>query len=279
MGDSKKIKNPDNGQELEEYVFKDMGNEGHPLDYDKKLDELEEGPGSQTQDKEGVSVEETERLMEAVMLEMSERFSKLSTDIQKAVEDSKNSLLEVQKADIQGSIEKLGEEVLPGLKGMLESIEKIDGFLIAKDEKNEIERLQDQMVENIHKMESVLKIQSERVDRLEERTKDLVKNIVQKIVGIEVSTQSDKIILANMTLLFEEYREAQKIEIFFSKQDFPTMKEKLTSFFQLKEMDLENITFKESPNVMRGSFLILTDKGNFDSSIEDKMKLIIESIL
>jgi len=231
------------------------------------------------QQKEEEEQKEILDLREVIKNAARDNAVELTETIQKMLSTAKDVMEKNNQALTDKSIDGLKELMLKGFEDIGTPINQVNDFIINEEKQKEMEELREQMVENIAKIDMVLKDQRERVDTLEDKTKGLIKNIVEKIIGIEISEQSEKIIMTNIALLFGEYRDAQEVKIFLNKRDFQVIKERVQVYLDLKEMVITNLIFQQDENIKAGSFLIITDKGNFDNNIEDRMNLIINSIL
>lgn len=232
---------------------------------------------------EKMKVEEEQKeildLREVIKNAAKENAEELTQNIQKMLTIAKDVMEKNNTELTNKSVEALKEEMLGCFRDITEPINQVNTTLVNENKQEEMQALREEMIENIAGLELFMKETSKRIDSMENKTKDLIKNIVEKIIGIEISQQSEKIIMTNISLLFEQYRDAQEVQIFLNKRDYQIIKERVELYIEQREMEVEKIAFKQSDSVKEGSFLILTDKGNFDNNIEERMKLIIESIL
>lgn len=94
-------------------------------------------------------------------------------------------------------------------------------------------------------------------------------SIAQKIIGIEVSSNSAEIAKATINSLLEKVKTASKVTIHLNPKDYVLLKH---------ELNLSNtIELQEDLNVMAGGVVIASDLGNFDGNIEAKVKSMLES--
>jgi flagellar assembly protein FliH len=95
-------------------------------------------------------------------------------------------------------------------------------------------------------------------------------SIAQKIIGIEVSTNSASIAKETIINLLNKIKTASKISIHLNPKDYVILKDelKLDSFIELHE----------DTNVTAGGVVIASDLGNFDGNIESKVNSMLDSL-
>jgi len=95
-------------------------------------------------------------------------------------------------------------------------------------------------------------------------------SIAQKIIGIEVSSNSTAIAKETITNLLSKIRTASKVTIHLNPKDYAILSH---------ELNLESfIELNEDINVTAGGVVIASDLGNFDGNIEAKVNSMLESL-
>jgi len=95
-------------------------------------------------------------------------------------------------------------------------------------------------------------------------------SIAQKIVGLEVSSNSAAIAKETISNLLNKIKTASKISIHLNPKDYTVLKD---------ELNLESfIELHEDINVTAGGVVIASDLGNFDGNIESKVNSMLESL-
>lgn len=95
-------------------------------------------------------------------------------------------------------------------------------------------------------------------------------SIAQKIINIEVSSNSAQIAKETITLMLNKIKNASKVSIHLNPKDFVVLRHDL----QLESF----IEIQEDPNVTPGGVVIASDLGNFDGNIEAKVNSMLESL-
>jgi flagellar assembly protein FliH len=95
-------------------------------------------------------------------------------------------------------------------------------------------------------------------------------SIAQKIIAIEVGENSTKIAKETINSILEKIKSASKVTIHLNPKDYIILK---------NELQLEPyITLSEDSNVTAGGVVIASDLGNFDGSVEAKVKTLLDSL-
>jgi flagellar assembly protein FliH len=91
--------------------------------------------------------------------------------------------------------------------------------------------------------------------------------IAQKIIGIEVGENSSKIAKQTLESLMVKLQSASKVTVHLHPKDYTVLKNEINFG--------ATVSLLEDPNVMQGGVVIASDLGNFDGSIEAKVKTLI----
>jgi len=92
--------------------------------------------------------------------------------------------------------------------------------------------------------------------------------LATKIVQIEVSNKSEQIAKQTLEPILKQIKSASKIEIRLNPKDFLLLKD---------EFDFgNNVSLIEDANVSLGGVVVVSDLGNFDGSVEARIKSIMQ---
>ncbi len=95
-------------------------------------------------------------------------------------------------------------------------------------------------------------------------------SIAQKIIGLEVSSNSSNIAKETINNLLNKIKTASKVTIHLNPKDYTVLKD---------ELNLESfIELNEDINVTAGGVVIASDLGNFDGNIDSKVNSMLESL-
>ena len=95
-------------------------------------------------------------------------------------------------------------------------------------------------------------------------------SIAQKIIGLEISSNSAQIAKETISSIMAKIKTASKVTIHLNPKDYVVLKDQLKfdSF----------VSLQEDINVAMGGVVIASDLGNFDGNIEAKVQTMLESL-
>lgn len=164
---------------------------------------------------------------------------------------------------------KTNEEKIDSIYSNINSIDnKIDNILKENFFNNDI-------IIELDKLIDYGRILEKTINDIENKNKKLLKEMLKKILNKEITEHSNQIILNSFNLIYEKIKEAHKIEIFINPYNFDELEKNLKNL----HIEQDIVFLKKDKNINIGNMLILSDKGNFDNNLNDKLELIIKSIL
>lgn len=108
---------------------------------------------------------------------------------------------------------------------------------------------------------------------MEASNKKLIKKILFKILDIEISSHSDKIITHFLKSIYDTIKDSKFIKIKLSDSDYLLLNKQIENLF-----DNELLSIESDSSVKKGGVVIFSDNINYDNNLQDKLDLIIDSI-
>lgn len=209
-------------------------------------------------DDEGHGKEGTGESILNYLIELKEQIKSVEDKLEKNnTEVNEIFSSEIEKINPASEIKKVGD-YLATVNTSLENL-------------NKDRNIDEKILLNINSLIESSKNLDDKIDKLEEKNKELVSKILFQVLQKEISEDSRGIIINNFKLIYEEIKESTRIEILVSEHDFLLLEQE----FENKH---ENVFIKKDENIAKGNLLVLSDKGNFDNNLMKKLDLILNSI-
>jgi hypothetical protein len=152
----------------------------------------------------------------------------------------------------------------------LDSISNLTSNLTAEFKKQSDLLLSEEINDNLLKLIEYGNHLDEKIDKIQDKNVILVKKILKKVLNKEINENSEKIVNNTFDIIYNEIKASSKIDIYVSVKDFEYIKGKY------QENDIINV--KSDNNIKAGHCLIISDNMNYDSNLDKKLDLILESI-
>jgi flagellar biosynthesis/type III secretory pathway protein FliH len=254
------LNNEDTKQKYSEAVDYEVKKEFISLNTEDELRKSnEEDKNRNVQETENITLEDREKIEKSI----------------KNIENSNTEIIKIQ-TDILNSIknndikEEINAQVKP-LENIIENQKTIIENQVLLT--NEISFNQD-LKDSITSLINYGKIMEDKIDKIEYNNNILIRKILEKILNKEISSESNIIILNSFKLIYEEIKSSQNIKLFLNPVNYNQIKD------IIMELDTQKIIeILEDKNILLGNILILSDKGNFDNNLQNKLDLILKSIL
>lgn len=151
------------------------------------------------------------------------------------------------------------------IEAISQKILGIEGDIVSKNKE-----LDSQVVKAIKDLKEQAIFFEKTATQVENKMLKTSLTIAKKIIGIELSQNSEKVAKQTISQLLEKVKGATKVRIHLNPKDYIVLK---------KELELENyIELVEDINVVAGGVVIASNIGNFDGNIEAKISSMLESL-
>ncbi|AJC86807.1 flagellar assembly protein FliH [Campylobacter sp. RM16704] len=131
---------------------------------------------------------------------------------------------------------------------------------------NELETLRDKYLKSVEKLENTVQTLNEFLSKNEKELADTAVVIAKEVIAKELEENSSLIALNLAKELISELRNATKIELKLSPNDYEFVKTRL--------QEQNNIKFSLDDAISKGSVLILSDAGNIESNLNNRLQKI-----
>ncbi|EAJ1254426.1 flagellar assembly protein FliH [Campylobacter lari] len=132
---------------------------------------------------------------------------------------------------------------------------------------SELEDLKEKYLKSVEKLENTVQNLNEFLSKNEKELADTAVIIAKEIIVKELEENSSLIALNLAKELMNELKNATKIELKLSPDDFEYVKSHL-------EQEQSNIKFSLDDAINKGSILILSDAGNIESNLNNRLQKI-----
>ncbi|EAK9941012.1 flagellar assembly protein FliH [Campylobacter lari] len=136
-----------------------------------------------------------------------------------------------------------------------------------KNFENELETLKEKYLKSVEKLENTVQNLNEFLSKNEKELADTAVIIAKEVIAKELEENSSLIALNLTKELMNELKNATKIELKLSPEDFEYVKSHL-------EQEQSNIKFSLDDAINKGSILILSDAGNIESNLNNRLQKI-----
>ncbi|EAI7262591.1 flagellar assembly protein FliH [Campylobacter lari] len=136
-----------------------------------------------------------------------------------------------------------------------------------KNFESELEALKEKYLKSVEKLENTVQNLNEFLSKNEKELADTAVIIAKEVIAKELEENSSLIALNLAKELMNELKNATKIELKLSPDDFEYVKSHL-------EQEQSNIKFSLDDAINKGSILILSDAGNIESNLNNRLQKI-----
>ncbi|WP_261529802.1 flagellar assembly protein FliH [Campylobacter lari] len=136
-----------------------------------------------------------------------------------------------------------------------------------KNFESELEALREKYLKSVEKLENTMQNLNEFLSKNEKELADTAVIIAKEVIAKELEKNSSLIALNLAKELMNELKNATKIELKLSPEDFEYVKSHL-------EQEQSNIKFSLDDAINKGSVLILSDAGNIESNLNNRLQKI-----
>ncbi|MDX4050602.1 FliH/SctL family protein [Aliarcobacter skirrowii] len=186
----------------------------------------------------------------------------------KAKEEQSKEPVIIDNSEVLNKIEPIFAEfssLAQKIEAISQKILGIEGDIVSKNKE-----LDSQVVKAIKDLKEQAIFFEKTATQVENKMLKTSLTIAKKIIGIELSQNSEKIAKQTISQLLEKVKGATKVRIHLNPKDYIVLK---------KELELENyIELVEDINVVAGGVVIASNIGNFDGNIEAKISSMLESL-
>ncbi|WP_139451753.1 flagellar assembly protein FliH [Campylobacter armoricus] len=131
---------------------------------------------------------------------------------------------------------------------------------------SELEDLKEKYLKSIEKLENTIQTLNEFLSKNEKELADTAVIIAKEVIAKELEENSSLIALNLAKELMNELKSATKIELKLNPNDFEYVKTNL--------QEQNNIKFSLDDAINKGSILILSDAGNIESNLNNRLQKI-----
>ncbi|ELP9120425.1 flagellar assembly protein FliH [Campylobacter lari] len=135
-----------------------------------------------------------------------------------------------------------------------------------KNFESELEALKEKYLKSVEKLENTVQNLNEFLSKNEKELADTAVIIAKEVIAKELEENSSLIALNLAKELMNELKNATKIELKLSPDDFEYVKTHL--------QEQNNIKFSLDDAINKGSILILSDAGNIESNLNNRLQKI-----
>ncbi|QOR00992.1 MULTISPECIES: flagellar assembly protein FliH [unclassified Campylobacter] len=135
-----------------------------------------------------------------------------------------------------------------------------------KNFENELEALKEKYLKSVEKLENTVQTLNEFLSKNEKELADTAVVIAKEVIAKELEENSSLIALNLAKELMGELKNATKIELKLNPDDFDYVKAHL--------QEPSNIKFSLDDAINKGSILILSDAGNIESNLNNRLQKI-----
>ncbi|MCV3403452.1 flagellar assembly protein FliH [Campylobacter sp. IFREMER_LSEM_CL2090] len=135
-----------------------------------------------------------------------------------------------------------------------------------KNFESELEALKEKYLKSVEKLENTVQNLNEFLSKNEKELADTAVIIAKEVIAKELEENSSLIALNLAKELMSELKNATKIELKLSPDDFEYVKAHL--------QEQSNIKFSLDDAINKGSILILSDAGNIESNLNNRLQKI-----
>jgi len=181
--------------------------------------------------------------------------------------DSNPNLTTLNDKSINGNV----DPVLVEIKNLQASIKAInDKVNLIESDGVKGRDLDKKLVEALKDLKNYSNFFEQATFQMETKILKTSVSIAQKIIGIEVTSNSAAIAKETISSIMQKLTTASKITIHLNPKDYVILKEQLNfeSF----------VSLQEDSNVSAGGVVIASDLGNFDGNIDSKVETMLESL-
>ncbi|MDX4059613.1 FliH/SctL family protein [Aliarcobacter skirrowii] len=186
----------------------------------------------------------------------------------KAKEEQSKEPVIIDNSEVLNKIEPIFAEfssLAQKIEAISQKILGIEGDIVSKNKE-----LDSQVVKAIKDLKEQAIFFEKTATQVENKMLKTSLTIAKKIIGIELSQNSEKVAKQTISQLLEKVKGATKVRIHLNPKDYIVLK---------KELELENyIELVEDINVVAGGVVIASNIGNFDGNIEAKISSMLESL-
>ncbi len=219
-----------------------------PKQFDQNLDEPNESLGTNKSDIK--TKENADELLKKI-----EQLTEENLSLQMKLEDFEKNFQQKIEAEKELAYQKGRDDITKELQD---------------EAHDEIESLKSQLINSITKLDESAMSHENSLETLKDELVDLSLSISQKVIKNELSTNS-KNLAFNLTKEFiKKIKDATSILIKANPTDAIYLKEKLK--------EIKKIKIEGDDAINKGGIIILSDLGNFDATIDARIKRVVDII-
>jgi len=200
-----------------------------------------------------------------------------------AIDSSLKKLFEEQKKQITEKLDLFSNNQDDGLKHKVNSfMKKQEELLLSLEQK--IEKIHSSISDSVDEsgdkkieiFETLNKNSADLlkfIENMEDKNKILIKKILFKILEVEISNNSEKIITHFLKSVYDNIKKSKEIKIKLSNEDYLFLKDNIK-----EELGNPLLNIEADSSVKKGGVVVFSDSFNYENDLENKLELIMDSI-